>query len=204
MTTAYPLAWPPGWPKRPGYMGSGPFKGLTPEKATNSLKRELKLLPAHNAVISSNLKPRNFVGETKADARYQPGVALYFTHKGRQVTMAQDVYSSPYANMRSLALAIEAMRQLERHGGGYMMERAFDGFSALPPPENADAAKIRPWREVLEMGDATGPDAIILAGAEAQYRALAKIRHPDRASGSVELMAELNAAIAAARKELGT
>jgi hypothetical protein len=39
-------------------------------------------------------------------------------------------------NMRSLTISIEGLRQMERHGGATMMERAFDGFAALPPPED--------------------------------------------------------------------
>jgi hypothetical protein len=50
------------------------------------------------------------------------------------MTMACDRFDNAAANMRSLGLAIEAMRQLERHGGGAMMEKAFSGFVALPPP----------------------------------------------------------------------
>ncbi len=38
--------------------------------------------------------------------------------------------------MRSLTISIEGLRQMERHGGAHMMERAFDGFAALPPPDN--------------------------------------------------------------------
>lgn len=203
MTDAYPLRWPEGWPKRTGYMGSGPFKGLTPEKALNSLRHELRLLGAQNVVISSNLKPRNYIGEARTDARQQPGVALYFTLKARAMTMAQDVYSSPYANMRSLALAIDAMRQLERHGGGHMMQRAFDGFSRLPPPKGATTKPNRPWRAVLGLDGMSGPTFAQLAGAEAAYKALARKHHPDAEGGGHEAMAELNIAIEEARTELG-
>lgn len=205
MTDAYPLRWPEGWPKRTGYMGSGPFKGLTPEKAVNSLRHELRLLSAQHVVISSNLRPRNYVGEAKTDARQQPGIALYFTLKARAMTMAQDVYSSPYANMRSLALAIEAMRQLERHGGGHMMQRAFDGFARLPPPKGAATYQKRPWREVLELPSsiyAALPKANQLILAEAAYKERAKKAHPDT-GGTAEAMAELNVAIGDAREELG-
>jgi hypothetical protein len=54
-----------------------------------------------------------------------------------------------------------------------------------------------PWRKVLEVAD----DASI-GDAEAAYRALAQKRHPD-VGGSKEQMAELNAAVAAARSEIG-
>jgi hypothetical protein len=204
MSEAYPLRWPDGWPKRPGYMGGGPFKGLTPEKALNSLRHELRLLGAQNVVISSNLRPRNYIVVARADARSQPGIALYFMLKARAMTMAQDVYSSPYANMRSLALAIEAMRQLERHGGGHMMQRAFGGFAQLPPPKGQQATPRRPWRVVLGMESI---DKSLIAEfqrpiAEDRYRKLSRERHPDAASGSHEAMAELNIAITEAREEL--
>lgn len=201
MTEAYPLRWPAGWPKRTGHMGSGPFKGLTPERATSSLRNELRLLGAQHVVVSSNLKPRNFMGEQKQDAKAQPGVALYFTLKARAMTMAQDAYSSPYANMRSLALAIEGMRQIERHGGGHMMQRAFDGFASLPPPDGTSGPTKRPWRTVLELEGLSGPNFAVLAGAEASYKTLARKRHPDAAGGSHDAMSELNMAINDARAE---
>jgi hypothetical protein len=43
------------------------------------------------------------------------------------MAMARDKYLSVAGNMRSLALVISAMRQMERHGGSYLMERAFTG-----------------------------------------------------------------------------
>ena len=49
--------------------------------------------------------------------------------------MAMDRFTSVAGNLRSLTLAIEAMRQLNRHGGGTMMERAFAGFVAIAPPD---------------------------------------------------------------------
>ena len=59
--------------------------------------------------------------------------------------MACDCFGSAAANMRLPGLAIEAMRRLER-GGGAMMERAFSGFAALPPPP-------------IGRSPASGPDA---------------------------------------------
>ena len=59
--------------------------------------------------------------------------------------MACDRFDNAAANMRSLGLAIEAMRQLERHGVGTMMERAFTGFVALPAPESpCDVLGLKP------------------------------------------------------------
>jgi hypothetical protein len=92
--------------------------------------------------------------------------------------------------MRSLTLAIEAMRQLERHGGGTMMERAFTGFAAIAPPDWK-----KPWREVFGVKPDWQGDITAL------YREKAKNRHPDT-GGSDSLMAELNVAFAEAKREL--
>jgi hypothetical protein len=118
------------------------------------------------------------------------GIAVYFKFKGKQVVMARDGFISVAGNLRSLGLAIEALRQLERQGGSLMLERAFEGFLAIAPPGK------KPWREVLGVqpdwsGDLTG-----------LYHEKARTRHPDK-GGSDTLMAELNCAYAEGRQELG-
>jgi len=99
--------------------------------------------------------------------------------------------ASRIACLRSLALAIEGLRQLERHGGSLMLERAFTGFLAIAPP-----AWKKPWREVF------GIKPNWTGNITELYRAKARTRHPD-AGGSDTLMAELNIAYEEARRELG-
>lgn len=111
-------------------------------------------------------------------------VAVYFTLGERPMVMASDKFDFAAANIRSLSLAIEAMRQLERHGGGMMMERAFNGFVALPAPAS-------PW-DLLGQNPSTSEAEI-----EAAYRRKAMAAHPDRPGGSHEAMMRLNEAQAA-------
>ena len=106
------------------------------------------------------------------------------------MVMAMDRFTSVAGNIRSLTLAIEAMRQLERHGGGTMLERAFAGFVAIAPPDWK-----KPWREVFGVGPDWQGDITTL------YREKARNRHPD-AGGSDSLMAELNVAFQEAKCEL--
>jgi hypothetical protein len=114
-----------------------------------------------------------------------------------------DMDGADRAEGGGVMLAIEAMRQLERHGGGHMMQRAFDGFAQLPPPSgSAQTAPKRPWRTVLGLDGMSGPNFAQLAGAEASYKTLARKHHPDTEGGSHEAMAELNIAINDAREEL--
>jgi hypothetical protein len=90
-----------------------------------------------------------------------------------------------------LTLAIDGLRQMHRHGGDYMMEKAFAGFVALAPPDWK-----KHWRQVF------GVNADWTGDIGALYREKAKIWHSD-VGGNDTLMAELNVAYADARRELG-
>lgn len=191
MTDAYPLAWPQGWPrtalvedaryrfKRPG----GPYgrEPWTFAAARDALYEEIRKLGAGNVVISSNFQTGRY-GEP-LEGRRRPddqAIAVYFTREGKQLVMACDRFLRAEENMRSLALALDAIRQLERHGGGVMMEKAFAGFTAIEPPRS-------PWGVLGVKPNATREEV------EAAYRAKAKAAHPD-AGGSTAAMAELNQA----------
>lgn len=205
MTQAYPLAWPDGWPRTPEYRRSATSRfSTTLDRARRQLLDEMHRLGAAGVVISTNL-PLRADGQARSDvARYKigdPGVAVYFVLRRKRMVMARDAYANVYDNLRSIGHAIAHLRGLDRHGGAQMMERAFEGFAALPPPTGTPRA--RAWREVLGLNGLDGPAFAVLAGAEAAYRTQARAAHPD-SGGSHDHMAELNTAIAAARAELAT
>lgn len=85
-----------------------------------------------------------------------------------------------YDNIYAIGKTIEALRRIERWGTGDMVEQAFTGFMALPPPKN-------PY-EILGVRPRAGVEEI-----EAAFRQKAKALHPD-AGGSASALAELNAA----------
>lgn len=197
MTQSYPLAWPDGWQRTSPYRRTNSNKfNTTFVRARNQLMNELKLLGAKSVVVSSWLSLRGDGLPYANEARRKledPGVAVYFMFKNRQMVMARDAYTTPHDNLRSIGLAIQAMRQLERHGGGTMMERAFEGFATLAAP----GAK-KHWREIIGFpANAT----VSRDDAETKYHERAKRCHPDM-GGSVEAMAELNEAIKQARLEI--
>lgn len=117
------------------------------------------------------------------------------------MVMACDRWDTVAGNIRSLGLAIEGLRQLERHGGGFMMKRAFAGFSALPPPRTCSRGEAVDWR--VELGPL--PDGLdapdLLTIVEKRFRDKARIAHSD-VGGDDTKMIRLNAAIADARREL--
>lgn len=140
MTEAYPLKWPDGWPRRKKQQDSDRrFNGPTYQwhRIYRGLIEELKRIGADHVVVSTNQMLRND-GIPYAQVRKinDPGVAVYFKRRGKPLVMAQDRFDTVMGNIRSLTMAIEGLRQMERHGGAVMLERAFDGFAALPPPED--------------------------------------------------------------------
>jgi hypothetical protein len=187
MTQAYPLEWPKGWPHTPSEKRRhNPHFQTTFDKARRDLLHELELLGASGVVISSWL-PLNRDGSPRDDQARRgiedPGVAVYFSIKGKQMVMARDAFLTVHDNLRSIGLAIASLRALERHGGGALLERAFHGFAALPPPE-----RNKPWWEVLGIPRESEEFMI-----EAAYRHRAKTAHPDH-GGSADEMAELSRA----------
>lgn len=218
--TAHPLVWPEEWKRTPAHVRKRGDQFVTRERvygennhswlssrpvtidhARQLLMDELGRLKARAVVVSSNV-PLRQDGQMRADrARVaDPGIAVYFQYKGKPMVMAADAYDGIAANLRSLGLAIEALRQLERHGGGVMMERAFAGFTALPPPEGSKPK--RPWWEVLRYSaDPADREFLSSKEVEARWQTLAKRAHPD-AGGSTDAMQELNAAKEDALAEL--
>jgi hypothetical protein len=201
MIEAYPLAWPDGWPRTVSYRREsdsrfgGHGRRVTMGRAVVQLMDELRLLGATKVVVSSNI-PTKSDGLPYAESKLidDPGIAVYFDFKNKSLVMARDGFTSPAGNIRSLTLAIEGLRQLERHGGSVMLEKAFTGFLAIAPPDWK-----RPWRQVFGVKPDWRGD---LSEITALRREKARHRHPD-AGGSDTLMAELNVAYAEARQELG-
>jgi hypothetical protein len=182
----YPLSWPAGW-KRCQNPGKGQFStGM--DKATRGLLAEVRKLGGSLPVISSNAQYRNDgMPYVRQGAIHDTGVAVYFQRAGKNMVFACDSYWTVQDNIHAIAKTIDALRSIERHGASDMMERAFTGFTALPPP--IVAGMKRPWREVLEYGNGPAKADEI----RKHYRILSSTAHPDK-GGTHTAMAELNAA----------
>jgi hypothetical protein len=189
----FPLYWPLQHPRT---SSRRPARFLVDfVTARDDLLRELGLLSARDVVISSNVPIRRD-GLPGAPDREpaDPGVAVYFTRKGRPFVIACDQFDRVRWNLRAIGATIEALRSIERHGTTSMLEQAFSGFAALPA-----ASAPKPWREVL--GLLPGPcDAETV---RSRVRELARVHHPD-VGGSAQRMAEINAAADAALMELAS
>ena len=192
MTQAYPLEWPAHIKRTPlGQRSWGRFH-VTPHEATCDLVLEVERSGGSNLVISSNMPVRRD-GLPYANRRDpdDPGVAVYYQRKGRQVCIPCDSYDAVWKNIRAIGLSIRDMRGPEARGCASISDQAFSGFTALPPPD-ADfampAQALRQWHEVLGVA----PDCP-LAVAEGAWKALSRTTPEDDRR-------EINAAINAARK----
>jgi hypothetical protein len=183
---AYPLSWPAGWPRHRGTRDSDRrFSGPTYrwDRVYHGLTDELRRIGASRIVVSTN-QPVRADGLPYAQQRaiHDPGVAVYFMRGKKALVMAQDRFDTVIGNMRSLAMAIEGLRQMERHGGATMMERAFDGFAALPAPDDCwkilQIAALRKDRQ----GVVTNREIIMQA-----FRSRASESHPDTGTGGVDM-----------------
>lgn len=183
---AYPLQWPDGWKRTPGgartrarfgkasraRAGGGWDYGrqLTIAEAVERVRRELSRMDIRDddLVVSTNLQLRldGFPRSAQAEPA-DPGVAVYWTDRFNRDQpprcMAIDLYDRVADNLAAVAATLEAMRAIERHGGAEILERAFTGFVALPPPSGEH------WSDVLDRDDPSG-----------SYRRLRSEHHPDR------------------------
>jgi hypothetical protein len=198
MRSPYPLQWPSGWRRTAG----GDRKRATFQQglaaARDGLVRQLEMLGAVNGMITSDL-PVRADGLPYADGRASdPGIAVWFVLDGKERVFACDKWIGHAANMRAIALSIQAIRGLDRWGASDLVTRVFAGFNALPPGGDQESTK-RPWRDVLDL-PADGTPSMLFV--KHRHRELIRKHHPD-AGGDHAIAAELNAALAEAERELG-
>lgn len=107
------------------------------------LERELGHLSVRTCVVQVDTDRSQFRldGMLRADARLStPAVALSFTAKRKALTFPCDTYRDWRDNVRAIALALEALRQIDRYGVTSRGEQ-YTGWAALPPPAGSFASK---------------------------------------------------------------
>jgi hypothetical protein len=208
--SSFPLSWPAGWPRtdyhkrevgkfsttRESDFGSRTSKPITVASAQERLGDELDRLGARYVVLSTNLELR-LDGKPRGGAAnpHDSGTAIYFQLNGKPIVLACDNFITVASNMAAIAAHINVMRGMSRWRVG-RTEQLFSGYVALPGAVPAG----RPWWQVLGWDAAPSGNAAGIV-AENRYKAAIKEAHPDT-GGSHDRAAELNAAIAEARKIL--
>lgn len=194
---AYPLAWPPGWPRTAAHQRERWPASPSPTVAgaLKELQDELRRLGVTDVVLSSNVT-------LGAENPEDPGVVAFGVFRKQRIAIPCDRWNTVGGNLRAIAKTIDAMRGMERWGAKHMIAAMFQGFTALP----AATAGQRHWREVLGLPQEWVPTRRHLEEVRRQLeevrRQLALANHPDR-GGSEARMSEINAAFDQAVKELG-
>lgn len=189
--TASPLTWPAGWPRAAerveSRFGTGYNKKPTIAAGTDLLLDQLRIMGVgrEGVIISTDLRLRldglPYSAQREPD---DPGVAVYWhDRKGRDRVIALDQYERIGCNIWAIGKTLEALRSIERWGGGQILDRAFTGFTALPAPGGVD-----PY-DLLGITPEMPPDDRVRAYRIARGRA-----HPDRATGSPELYEQVQQA----------
>ena len=149
----YPLLWPVGWKrsavwerkdsrftKQERTASVGNWRRRNDLSIADAVKRLAHTLQKMNInednwLISSNLLLRlDGLPRSNQTEPSDTGAAVYWADDSVNRVLAIDIYNSVADNIAALAKTLEALRDIERHGGGAVLERAYTGFDALPPP----------------------------------------------------------------------
>ncbi len=191
------------WPgERTAERKSAPFRSLWGQTQT-LLARELRQLEATNIVMQADCDDsqiRISDGMLRADARLRsPGVILTFDSKFGTLSYPCDSYRYYQDNIRAIALALEALRKVDRYGVTKRAEQ-YTGWKALPAPDSngmeIDAAVqfLSLHGEADEVLIRTDPEVFRNA-----YKRAARKLHPD-AGGDPAEFSKLQKAKAAINK----
>jgi hypothetical protein len=169
---AFPLAWPEGWKRTVPYRREDGQFSTTLGAARDGLMAEIARMGGRLPVLSSNLAlKRDGMPYANQNRIEDPGIAVYFTYKGKPMCFACDRYKTAEANTQAIRKTIEALRGVERWGASDMMDRAFTGFAQLEAPASG-------WRAVLDPDDPEG-----------SYMRLRKSAHPDHGGSASSFQA---------------
>ena len=182
--TSFPLYWPEGRPRIASSKDRTFPVGFA--EARDEALREIRLLGGSEMILSTNVPlkrdglPQSMpLGKSLPD----PGVAVYFKRKGKELCFACDCWAHVQDNMQAIAKTISALRGIARWGTGDMMEAAFHGFRQLPESTAGS------WHRVLGVPINAGPQQIRDA-----YRGLVKKFHPDnKETGDAERFRQIQA-----------
>lgn len=117
------------------------------------LRRELEMLDAHQLIVELDIRDRDIRldGYPRADARAvgHPGVRVDFKSKHGPVRMETCEFTTWQANLRAIALSLEALRAVDRYGVSKRGEQ-YRGWKAIPMSTDAsDSIQTREQANAL-------------------------------------------------------
>lgn len=199
------VALPPVWPGTAtpeGRRKRGPFRANWGD-TLDRLAFEVGKLNGRDVTLAvgvqSGARDIRADGGVRADARIRnPAVILDFTAGKERLSFPCDTYDYWQDNVRAIALALEALRAVDRYG--VQQGRQYQGFKALP-----GAGQSTTTMDVITAATTVADISAIPAGdvrrtADAARRAVRIARakaHPDMNNGTREQWDDVNQAAAA-------
>lgn len=188
--------------------------GSTIFKTLEVLQRELKNVEARNVVLHTFHTARDLRrdGWVKTDARAprDPGVILEFERPAESSGFVKlrfpcRTFQKWEDNLRAVALALEALRKVDRYG--VTAGAQYAGYKALPPAEAGTQGQT-PEQAAQFIADSSRLPADVFTAAailksretaEFVYKTAAKYMHPDVEGGSQEEFAKLQGSMTLVR-----
>lgn len=180
-----PAIWPSGQRTPISQRRRSPFKAGWPN-TLDLLERELRHLGvgySDRIVIEAGFQEHEIRldGYPRANARpHDPAIVISFESRWGPLRYGCDTYEDHQSNVRAIALSLEALRSVDRHGVTKRGEQ-YAGWMALPAPGESETA--REAERFIRQEGGLGPDAAL----EAAYKAAAKRLYPDMPTGNREL-----------------
>lgn len=175
--------------------GDGRYRtkpGVDWTSTTDLLARELEHLGAENILLQMAVTSRDCRkdGWIRADARPDhPGVILTFDSRFGPLSYPCDTYDDWQANVRAIAVSLEWLRGVDRHGVSKRGEQ-YRGWGQLPPA-GGSTATMSATKAATIIRDAAQSSLsvdLLLASWDvyrSEYRRAARLSHPDT-GGTVE------------------
>lgn len=179
-------------PRKPGSRFRVSWEGTIAD-----LEDEVTLLDGGRIVVQVDADATEIRRDGMLRARAKvgfPGVKVSFDSRHGPLTYATDAYDHWQANVRAIALALEALRAVDRYGvtGSGEQYRGWTAIGSAPAEKTlsvADAAvALAPWWP--------GPGSDLRsseAAVTAAFRGAARVHHPD-AGGSADAFRLISAA----------
>lgn len=168
----------PGEQRRPNERKRSQFAASW-QSTLNLLDTELSAIGARNVVIQAYYRREDLRLDGMPRAGMQPhapGVIVSFKTRAGDLSFPCDRFDLWNDNLRAIALALEALRRVERYGVTSHNEQ-YKGWAKLPPAP--EPGKMKPADAIIFIGlhcdglPVTGPNF------KAAYRAAAARLHPD-------------------------
>jgi len=175
--------------------GSWRRESIPLSETRDLLARELTMVSASDVILEVDVLPGQIRldGELYANAKVNsPAVRLHFESKHGHLSYQTDVFTTWQDNVRAIALALEALRKVDRYGigrgdeqyRGYLALDAGTGIALGGMTKTEAAAVLHSAADVI--GDEPHPGMTSTWEIERVWKRARSASHPDRNDGDQE------------------